>query len=166
MRLRQLEIKDTEGMLEWMHDRELCAGFRFDGSHATKESAEHFIGQSMTEKNRHYAIVDEQDEYLGTISLKNIDGSSAEYAIALRQKAISTGVAREATKELLKIAFDTLGLNMVYLNVLEDNMRAIKSYEKSGFLYREGKDSTIQIKDAAKKLKWYVMEKEQYEKIR
>ncbi|NLG03650.1 MAG: GNAT family N-acetyltransferase [Clostridia bacterium] len=153
-------------MLEWMHDRELCAGFRFDGSHATRESACQFIGQSMSETNRHYAIVDEQDEYLGTISLKHIDENGAEYAIALRKKAISTGIAREATKELLRIAFDTLGLKMVYLNVLEDNTRAIKSYEKSGFLYREGKDSTIQIKDVTKKLKWYVMEKEQYEKIR
>jgi diamine N-acetyltransferase len=127
-------------MLEWMHNEELMKNFRFDASKMTREKVELFIRQSHhDDMNRHYAVVSEHDEYLGTISLKNIDFESknGEYAIAMRQKAIGTGASREATKLLIEIAFHKLGLEKVYLNVLSENKRAIRFYEKFGFV-KEG----------------------------
>jgi diamine N-acetyltransferase len=138
--LRKLKLRDTCGMLEWMHDEELMRNFRFNGTQITKESAELFIEYAQNDDvNKHYAIVSEEDEYLGTISLKNIDFKSknAEYAIAMRKKAIGTGAALEATKQILDTAFHELGFEKVYLNVLANNKRAIRFYEKLGFV-KEG----------------------------
>ena len=85
----------------------------------------------------HWAISGADDEYLGTISLKKIDreNENAEYAIVLRKEAQNKGYGTEATKSILKIAFDDFNLNRVYLTVIENNTSAIKLYEKSGFVY-------------------------------
>jgi len=138
--LRKLKLKDAIGMLEWMHDEELMRNFRFNGMQMTREKAEAFIRHAQNDDgNKHFAVVAEEDEYLGTISLKNIDfeNKNGEYAISMRQKAIGTGIALEATKLLFDIAFGELDLTKVYLNVLAENKRAIRFYEKAGFV-KEG----------------------------
>jgi diamine N-acetyltransferase len=136
IRLRELQLKDVDGMLEWMHDPELVKNFRFDATSMTRQKVEAFIVESLnSETDKHFAIVADENEYLGTISLKNIDHMSkhGEYAIALRKKAIGTGVAVEGTKLLLDRAFNDWNLEKVYLNVLTENKRAIRFYEKVGF---------------------------------
>ena len=103
--LRQLEPKDIPGMLEWMHDPEVNRWFRFDPEKMTAEKAERFIAGSFTETDRHYAVADKADNYLGTISLEEIDKENghALYAIGLRTGAQGRGVGLEATRELLRV---------------------------------------------------------------
>lgn len=136
--LRQLEIKDAPLMLEWMQDPSIACFFRFDAQRMTLADCEEYIRNAWDDiRSRHYAIVDEKDEYLGTISLKSIDyeKQEAEYAISTRKKAHGTGVAMIATKEILRIAFEDLDLKRVYLNVLKENGRAIAFYVKTGFQF-------------------------------
>ena len=137
IRLRRLEEKDIPGMLEWMHDPEINRWFRFDAASMTEERAKKFIAGSFTETNRHYAIADDDDNYLGTISLEDIDRGNghALYAVSLRAEALGHDIALPATKMLLDIAFRELDLERVYLNVLSDNGRAKRFYEKAGFHY-------------------------------
>lgn len=140
MQLRKLKSKDAHYMLEWMHDEDVTKFMKADFMKMSLQDCEKFIVAAQTDRqNIHYAVCDEKDEYLGTISLKNISlhDRNAEYAIIFRKKAIGTGVAMEATKEILRIAFDELKLNRVYLDVLSDNKRAVKFYEKVGFV-KEG----------------------------
>ncbi len=124
-------------MLEWMHDPEVAGNFRVDFMSVTPEQAEDFIKNSFTEKNQHFAIVGENDDYVGTISLKNIDpvAKEAEYAIVARKSAQGKGYAHQATSELIRYAFETLKLNRVYLNVLKENIRANRFYQKNGFTF-------------------------------
>ncbi len=124
-------------MLEWMHDPDIAKNFRVDFMGVTLEQAESFIEKSFSPENQHFAIVDEKDEYLGTISLKQIDHAvkEAEYAISTRKCAHGKGYARDATEELIKYAFETLGLHRVYLNVLKDNEGANLFYRKCGFSF-------------------------------
>ena len=135
--LRPLENKDIPGMLEWMHDPEISCWFRFDAEEMTVETAEAFIAGSFTDENRHYAVVDSSDEYLGTISLEQIDRQNrhAMFAVSLRSCTWGTGTATSATAQLLDIAFRELGLEKVYLNVISENVRAKRFYEKAGFRY-------------------------------
>ncbi len=131
--LREILHSDAQGMLEWMHDDEINSCFVKDFKNMTYEDVIDFI-QSKKENDMHLAICGD-GEYLGTISLKNIDTVSAEYAISLRGKCIGTGVARIATDKILQIAFNQLKLQKVYLNVLATNERAMKFYRKMGFKY-------------------------------
>lgn len=171
MVLRKLQEKDAEGMLEWMNDPDIQQNFRFNMAGRTIENVLMFIQTAETEpiegKSIHYAIADEKDEYLGTISLKDIDLSAgkAEYAISLRKKAQGRGIAAAATKRLLRMAFEEFKLERVYLNVLSENTRAIKLYEKCGFVYEGAFRKHLYLKGGYKTLKWYGMLKEDYKKL-
>lgn len=144
MKLRRLCEEDADGMLEWMHDPEIQKSFRKSMLEKTEEDVLAFICSASTfpedGKDVHYAIANDDNEYLGTISLKDIDiqNKSAEYAISLRNKAQGKGIGTWATKEILRIAFDDFAIHRVYLNVLADNKAAIALYKKCGFEY-EGK---------------------------
>lgn len=155
--LRRLEEKDAPLMLEWMHDSEINRNFQADFASATMESVLDFIRNSFHEENKNFAFVDEKDEYLGTISLKNISlkNANAEYAIVTRKKAQGTGAAMQATQELLRYAFEELKLHKVYLNVLEENVRAQKLYEKCGFVHEGTSPDAVLINGVYKTLKWY-----------
>ena len=126
MILRQLKKEEAEKILEWMADPEVNQFFRFDKSNLSIEKCQNFILNSFTNTDRHYAI-EENNEYMGTISLKHINptNKNAEYAIALRKTAQGKGLGTKASKELLNIAFNELKLNKVYLDVLSDNTPAI-----------------------------------------
>ena len=135
--LRKLEERDVSAMLEWMHDETVANNFRFDFMSMTREKALDFIAKSFTNENKHFAIVDEGDNYLGTISLKNISttDNNAEYAIVLRREFWGKGYAQKATAAILDYAFNTLHLHKVYLNVLDENTRANNFYKKCGFSF-------------------------------
>ena len=170
MRLRKLQNKDAEGMLEWMNDPEIQKNFRFPMETREKEKVLHFISNAVTEplegKDIHYAIVDEQDEYMGTVSLKGADltARNAEFAISLRKKAQGKGMGEAATKEILRLAFEEFGLERVYLNVLSENKRALSLYEKCGFAYEGEFKKHLFLGGEYKSLKWYAMLKEEYYK--
>lgn len=137
MILRQLKQKDEEYMLEWMHDDNVYSCLGRDFSSMTIEDCQRFIEESLQNpgNGRNFAIVDENDEYMGTISLKNIEWEEkrAEYAIACRTKAMGRGFALRATTELFQIADRELGLKLIYLYVRTTNIRAQKLYDKVGF---------------------------------
>ena len=135
MMIRRLEQKDAPFMLEWMHDETITCNFRYPFANMTLEKAKNFIKYSFDEENQHFAITDDKDEYMGTISLKRISerDHNAEYAIVTRKKAHGTGIAERATMEILKYAFNDLGLHRVYLTVLSDNVAARRLYENCGF---------------------------------
>lgn len=137
--LRRLLNKDAEGMLEWLNDKDISRHFSFDDQSHNIESVQSFIRNSMLdEQSLHLAIVDEYDTYLGTISLKNIDGVNlhAEYAIALRKSSQGKGVGYQASKLLIAKAKQEFNLHKIYLNVLVTNQAAIQLYEKLGFEQR------------------------------
>lgn len=155
--LRKLEKRDAVLMLEWMHDPEIAKNFRVDFRSMTLSDAEDFIAESFTETDQHFAVVDERDEYLGTISLKHIDkgNRNAEYAVATRSCAHGTGVALDATREVIDYAFETLGLHKIYLNVMKENGRANRFYEKCGFVFEGTTRDQIFSEGAFHDLNWY-----------
>ena len=123
-------------------------------------AAKKFVEDSFREDQQHFAIVDDQDdEYLGTISLKNIDlkNKNAEYAISTRKKARGTGANQKATESLLKYGFDKLQLHRIYLNVLSSNKRAISFYIKCGFIYEGKFKDHLFIDDRYQDLEWYAI---------
>lgn len=165
MVLRELQEKDAMYMLEWMKDEEISKCFQFDTKSADINRCKAFIENNKSDtKNRHYAIINEEDEYLGTISLKNIDliNKNAEYAIATRKKAHGTGISKQATIDLLKIAFNDINLEKVYLNVLSKNTRAVKFYEKIGFKYEGEFRNHLYINSEFQNLKWFSILKREF----
>ena len=170
MRLRQLCIEDAEGMLEWMHDPTINCNFRFHAAAYNLEQAKDFILKAKDAykegKTYHWAITEDGKEYLGTISLKDIDleNRNAEYAICLRKCAMGKGIAYEATQYVLEYAFTELDLHRIYLNVLSDNEKAIHLYERCGFQFEGEWKEHLYLKGRYRSLKWYGIQKEEWMK--
>ena len=165
IRLRLLQAKDAPFMYEWMTDPSITVFFRFDTSKISLESCLAYIGKALDDPNTlHFAIADEDDEYLGTISLKDIDQekSQAEYAISTRKKAHGSGAALEATRQILQYAFESLGLDRVYLNVLAENGRANAFYRKAGFRFVREDPDALELWGVRKTLNWYEITKSEY----
>lgn len=134
MYLRRLKEKDSELMLEWMHDLDVVNFLQTDFSKKEINDCELFI-KNAENMNRdiHLAIVNDQDEYLGTVSLKHLHKGKAEFGITVRKCAMGTGIAIEAMKKIFFIAFNDLGLHEIYWCVNKQNLRAIKFYDKNNF---------------------------------
>lgn len=141
MKLRKLEIKDAPLMLEWMHDKSVVEDLRTNFLTKTIGDCENFIKSSWDDKeNWNVAIVDEDDIYMGTVSLKNIKEDSAEFGITIRSCAMGTGYSIWAMKEAVRIGFEEKGVKKIYWCVSPDNKRAVRFYDKNGFERVDSKD--------------------------
>lgn len=135
--LRNLEEKDAPFMLEWMHDDDLVKDMRADFKSKTLEDCQSFIQVSQTDRNNaHFAVADSDDAYMGTVSLKNIDleNKAAEFAICMRRCTLGNGMAAEAMKKVMDKAFQEMGLRTVYWSVNPESKRAVRFYDKNGYI--------------------------------
>ena len=141
MKLRKLKVKDAPLMLEWMHDKRVVENLRTNFLSKTLEDCENFIKSSWDDKNNlNVAIVDENDTYMGTVSLKNIKETSAEFGITIRECAMGKGYSIWAMKEVFRIGFEERGIKKIYWCVSPDNKRAVRFYDKNGFKRVEAKE--------------------------
>ena len=168
--LRPLTSTDAPLMLEWMHDHELVKDLHKDFSSMTIENCEIFIRSAQIDtanlddqsnivetSNLHLAIADDNDEYMGTASLKDIEHNlkSAEFGIVIRRCATGKGYSIDAMKQILKKGFKELGLKQIYWCVDTKNQRALRFYDKNGF-------NRVNLKDY-KKLYEHVLNSGDYE---
>lgn len=167
MKLRYLEQKDVPLMIEWMHDPDVVKYMQTDFSKKTKEDCISFVKNAQnTKQNLHLAIVDDNDVYMGTVSLKNIANGAAEFAIAIRKVAMGKGYSKYGMSEIIRIGFEELGLTRIYWYVNAKNVRACRFYNKNGFsqlqssikkrTLTEGQEISKQEKD---NFIWYQIEK-------
>lgn len=158
--LRKLQLQDAPLMLEWMHDDGVVHFMGKDFSKMTIADCENFIQSCEDESvNVHRAIVSDDNVYLGTVSLKNInhERSDAEFAITIRKIAMGTGASAFAIKAIIDYGLTNLDLRSVYWYVSKDNVRAVKFYDKNGF----NRVNTTQVpassetEDSEEKYLWY-----------
>ena len=157
MYLRKLELKDAPLMLAWMHDKRVTANLRSNFASKTIEDAENFIQSSWDDKeNVNFAIASDEDEYMGTVSLKHIEGGSAEFAITVRHESMGRGYSWFGMESIIEKAFDEYGIESVYWCVSRDNTRAVRFYDKHNF--HEALDIPKKVIDryeGVENLKWY-----------
>lgn len=134
MKLRDLVLKDAPLMLEWMHDESVVGKLKGNFIEKTLADAESFILESANKvENIHLAIVSDEDEYMGTVSLKNVKDGSAEFAITVRKSSMGRGYSWYGMEEIIKLAFEEYGLESVYWCVSRENERAVRFYDKHNF---------------------------------
>jgi RimJ/RimL family protein N-acetyltransferase len=120
--------------------------------------AEWYERASTTADSYTFAIRTLTDDVLiGNCSLFEISQKNrvATFGIVVGNKEYGgRGYGSDATREMLRFAFEELNLNRVQLEVYDFNKRAIRAYEKVGFvhegtrrhaLFREGRDHDIHM---------------------
>ncbi len=147
MILRPLQEKDAPLMLEWMHDEDLVRDLHKNFAAMTIDNCKAFIKNASKNEadseqvgnNLHLAITDDNDEYLGTVSLKEIDYvlATAEFGIVIRRAATGHGVSAQAMKQIIDMAFEgkelAKPLTSVFWCVDSANARALRFYDKNGY---------------------------------
>lgn len=119
-----------------MRDKDLTNNLHANFKDFTLSDCEAFVRHSWEDAdNLHMAAVDDDDVYMGTVSLKNIDRDfkCAEFAIAFRRCALGTGISGYAMKEILRCGLEELGLEQIYWYVSSENIRAVRFYDKCGY---------------------------------
>ena len=104
--LRRLKIKDASYMYGWMKDEKVLEGLSNKFQNLTFQDCIDFIERSRDDlTDVHRAIVDSNDEYMGTISLKHLDAErkTAELAIVLRSEASGEGYGRCAMQDIITL---------------------------------------------------------------
>ena len=144
VRLRAYRKEDIPQALEFMNDPEVKANlvigvplpFKLEEEEKWYESV-----SSAKADNYSFAIETMEDpRYIGGCGLNRVDWKNrvAMVGIFIGQELFrSQGYGTDAMRVLLKFIFDEMNMNKVKLEVFAFNARAIKSYEKCGFV-KEG----------------------------
>jgi RimJ/RimL family protein N-acetyltransferase len=137
--LRALEESDLERTYRWHNDARLydSLGERFRRVSRATEAA--WLRQKTTYSNTEINLaicLNATGEHIGNVYLRDIDwiarrGELHIFVGCSEHRGKGYGMA--AVRQLLHRAFFDLNLNTVYLEVIADNMVAIKVYEKCGF---------------------------------
>ena len=160
MRLRKLEVKDAALMLEWMHDEDIIHYMCTDFASKTVNDCIDFILESRKKlaENIHLAVVDDIDQYMGTVSLKHMNNKqgTAEFAITVRKCAMGKGISKYGMEQILKIGFEQYGLRRIFWCVSSKNKRAVRFYDKNGYIRVCQVPKHISEKYSSEQLKEYI----------
>ena len=136
--LKRMDEDDTENIIRWRNTEFVRRNFIYQKPF-TKKGHENWIREMIrTGKAVQFMIVRKDlGEPVGSVYLRDIDRThnKAEYGIFIGEKdALGRGYGTRAAKLMIRYGFETLGLHKLMLRVLAENIPAIKSYEKAGFV--------------------------------
>ncbi len=140
VKLRPLERKHLSKCVEWLNDPDVTAHLTLSEPVSMEGEQKWFDNLLRDSSSRIYAIETAEGEHIGNVGLEdiNLHSRKAELGIFIGEKRFwGKGYGTEAIMLALKIAFESMNLNRVYLRVFIDNKRAQACYEKVGFK-REG----------------------------
>jgi RimJ/RimL family protein N-acetyltransferase len=142
LRLRGIEQSDIPHFVEWMNDPEVIAGLLIYWPLSSADEQRWFEGLNNREPVEKPLAIDIKTEsgwqLIGSCGYHNLEWNnrSAEIGISIGNKTVwNQGYGTETVNLMLQHGFETLNLNRIFLQVHADNLRAIRSYEKCGFVH-------------------------------
>jgi RimJ/RimL family protein N-acetyltransferase len=137
--LRRHVPDNLEAFRRWYADPEIARLARYQEAPMRAEEIERFFTARVVGPDAMAMAIHERgtDRLVGTCAFSQLDGEngSALYHITIGEKdAWGRGYGTEATWLMLDHAFGVLGLHRVALFVFEFNERAIRTYQRVGFV--------------------------------
>lgn len=139
--LRELVLNDAKDRYQWCLDEEVTKHLNMPDKYPpfSEEETLQWIEMCIHKTNGYEqkAILDEHENHIGWVDLKNIDhlNQHAELGIAIGDKRYwGKGYGLAAMNGMLHFGFNTLDLNKIWLRVEIDNEKAIRSYKKMGYV--------------------------------
>lgn len=136
--LKPLSLKHlTTTYVDWMNDIDIYKYLETGGNYTLKD-LEDYLNQQEKNDILFWAIhIKESNKHIGNIKIDPIDytNNSGEYGIMMGDKTEwGKGYAKEASLKVINFCFNELNLSQVTLGVIQNNINAIKLYEKIGFV--------------------------------
>lgn len=144
VRLTHVQRESLPAFMRWFRDYEIQSLLDVNVIVPVTDEVEQEYYEHVTRKSDdefHFSIRTlEGDHLIGNCSLFGVNhkNRSAEFGIVIGEKEYwGKGYGSDAARVILRFAFEEVNLNRVQLEVFGYNTRAIRSYEKVGFV-REG----------------------------
>jgi len=140
--LRPLDAEtDLDRCLRWINDSAVLVALGRRQPTGRVSERQWLEEQYKTDSQMNLAILlKDEDRHIGNCGFNEIDyaNRSGIFGILIGEKdAWGHGYGPEAARLILKFGFEELGLHRIGLEVYSHNARAIRAYEKVGFV-REG----------------------------
>lgn len=121
-----LEIRNQPQIAQWMYTESI-----------SEDAHNAFLSRLKDDYSKRYWLFKYYDEYIGVGSLSRIHltHKHAFIGIYINPNAKTRHKGRMIISFLESFAFDTLSLHTLHLEVLSHNARAIRFYEKCGYIY-------------------------------
>jgi len=142
IRLVAVEREDLPLFVKWINDPEVRQGLEL------------YLPMSLAQEEKWFENMLERPQESQPLTIEVRDGDGwvkignmglfdfhhrarrAEVGIMIGEKSYwNQGYGTEAIRLMLKHSFETLNLNRIMLQVYADNLRAIRCYEKAGFVH-------------------------------
>ena len=153
IRLRAPERDDLPRFVAWLNDPEVRQGLSLYLPLSSSEEEKWFDSMLERPASEHPLTIEvrQNDGWIpiGNCGFINIDWQNrlSEVGIFIGEKSYwNNGYGSEAMGMLLKHGFLTLNLNRIFLRVFENNPRAIRAYEKTGFIH-EGRQRQAEYQE-------------------
>ena len=159
IRFRGVEQEDLPTFVKWLNDPDVIQGILVHSPISQADEENWFERMIKRPPDEHVFGIEakkidedtgaESWKLIGTFAFDSIDwrNRSAEFGILIGDKTYwNQGYGTEAVRLLSQHGFKTLNLNRIFLHVFENNPRAIRAYEKAGFVH-EGQERQAEFKD-------------------
>lgn len=136
--LRLMTVEDTDMIIAWRNSDAVRKNFIYQELF-TREGHLNWI-RTMVDTGRVVQMIIcmvDSDKPVGSVYIRDIDlqHRKAEYGIFIgEESARGKGIGTQAASMMLQYCFEELKLHRVFLRAFADNMQAIRSYEKAGFV--------------------------------
>jgi len=139
--LRPAEREDLPRFVRWFADAETTRGLMVRAPFSLA-AEEHWFEDIVANQGKtvyHFVICRLSDgEPIGTAGLHDLDflNGNAEFGISLGEKSEwNKGYGTDALRAICDFGFGEIRLERIFLRVYAPNARAIRSYEKAGFVH-------------------------------
>lgn len=170
LHLRPITPADTEKVVTWRNRDFVRKNFIYQKPF-TKEGHETWLREQVEPGHvvQFIICVEEEEACLreiGSVYLRDIDREKgeAEYGVFIGESdALGKGYGTQAAKRMLDYGFGKLGLKKIFLRLLEDNLRALKSYEKAGFQLISNRRETVILEQGAREVLFMEIDRGRWE---
>ncbi len=159
IRFRGIEQADLASFVKWINDPDVLPGIGIYLPFAMADEEDWYEKMRNRPPDEHNLAIEthfaaggsgEQIPWtlIGSWGFFNLDQHNrcSEFGIMIGDKSYwNQGYGTEAVRLLCQHGFYSLNLNRIYLRVLENNLQAIRAYEKAGFTH-EGRQRQAEFK--------------------
>ena len=134
--LRPMTEDDTEMILRWRNSAFVKKFFIYQKNITPEEHLDWIRTKVNTGSVYQFVIHEKNGNPIGSVYIQKVDPvlKQAEYGIFIGEHdSCGKGYGTDAARLMIRFAFEQLKLQTLYLRVLADNCRAIRSYEHVGF---------------------------------
>lgn len=132
--LRKLKIIDKKYFAKWWRDKSLSKILSGNLDYVTDLEVDKYFFAFLKNKNDHHFMIIADKKVIGHIFLSKIRKDLFSVQIVIGEKEYwNKGIGTKAIKMVIEKA-KKLGIKKVSLEVRPDNFRAIRVYEKCGFI--------------------------------